>query len=337
MNPEDQTPLQPSSIPQQPDIVPVTEVPKPKSNSLIITLSVSLIVMGGVVVFLAYQNWQLQKQISSLQVTPSPTPTATTDPTADWKLFTSHSLNYSLRYPNDSKYKYLDCSMVQNINTDYDFILADGNSGCEGQGEGWIFQIVKYGDNRAGFKCEGNDESWKTISSTTKVDNMLATKCDHDFVGERLYPGPDGYSDIFIADKNILIHLSDKKYLELFNQILSTFKFVENNSGVVTKKIGYIKSIDSSKLTMDYIEWKNDPSVPNGFKIENTDQSLTNLDLSPQVSVSIISNVHQLENDSPTLQEFINLINQNENLKLSPFNIEIQNGKVSKIGEQYVP
>lgn len=54
--------------------------------------------------YLAYQNMQLQKQITLLQNAPSPPisiipPTPTTNPTTDWNIYTDNILKFSFKYP----------------------------------------------------------------------------------------------------------------------------------------------------------------------------------------------------------------------------------------------
>ena len=94
-------PLTPAQV-QTPPISNPVPVEKPKNNSVLIILSLFLVILVGLVAFLGYQNYQLQKQISLL-TTPTPTASAialaTADPTANWNTFTTDL--FSLKYPND--------------------------------------------------------------------------------------------------------------------------------------------------------------------------------------------------------------------------------------------
>ena len=83
--------------------IPVTEPPKPKDNHWITILSMALFVVASLSItgFLYYQNQQLKSMLASYQNTPSPTPTATTDPTANWKTYTNDAYKFSFKYPGD--------------------------------------------------------------------------------------------------------------------------------------------------------------------------------------------------------------------------------------------
>jgi len=50
-----------------------------------------------------FQIQKLSKELSQYQIQPSPTPTATPDPTADWKTYTNTVYRYSLKHPQNWK------------------------------------------------------------------------------------------------------------------------------------------------------------------------------------------------------------------------------------------
>lgn len=84
--------------------------------------------------YLSYRNMQLTKQIAELsKPTPSPTPTITTDPTADWKTYTNTQYGFSFQYP----------SHWQDNQSDALFSLSDQS----GHGlSGWIVEVLTGGD-----------------------------------------------------------------------------------------------------------------------------------------------------------------------------------------------
>ena len=95
-------------IPQSPTIQPSNH-----SSSSVTVISVALFILLslGVIAFLYYQNQQLKSmlakyQSTNQQINQSPTPTATADPTVNWKTYTFSS-TISLKIPteiNDLKY-----------------------------------------------------------------------------------------------------------------------------------------------------------------------------------------------------------------------------------------
>lgn len=72
-----------------------------KDNHWITILAMALFVLGSLatVAFLYYQNQRLKSMLASYQSQPSPSPTATADPTADWKTYTNTKFGYSIKYP----------------------------------------------------------------------------------------------------------------------------------------------------------------------------------------------------------------------------------------------
>lgn len=338
MNPENQN--VPPSTPQQTPPAPTTEVHKPKHNSIIFLLSFSLIVFVGIASFLAYQNWQLQKKVGLLQPTNSPIPTTTPDPTADWETYTNTTYGFSFKYPKilsgteaGVAAPYTGISKDIQSFSDPSTILPNSDASFDG----FSLYVVtdplaaNFEDYLSKEKAAMDDSPMPFMAGATRenFENGVSYTKDH----MSYYYLPSENNEIIVVFAYVQ---QNSLFKTTFKEILSTFKFTEDKN-IITKKIGYIKLIDNSKLAIDYIDWKNDPSAPNRFKIENPDQSLTTLNLSSNVQVSIISNVHGLTNNSPTLQEFINLINQNEGLKTAPYNIDVENGKIIKISEQYVP
>jgi hypothetical protein len=83
---------------------PTPVVPQPpKDNHWITIVSMTLFVLMslGVIVFLYYQNQQLKSMLATYQTQPSPIPTATADPIANWKTFTNTKYSYSFKYPTN--------------------------------------------------------------------------------------------------------------------------------------------------------------------------------------------------------------------------------------------
>lgn len=95
-------------IPQNPiqepvsNPTPVSE-PKAKDYKLIAVGLVVILILLSSTIYLGYQNYQLRKQIAQIQtsLSPSPTPTATTDPTANWKTYEDKENNFSIDYPSN--------------------------------------------------------------------------------------------------------------------------------------------------------------------------------------------------------------------------------------------
>lgn len=94
--------------PQTPEVpvVPVAEPPK-KDSHWITILAMALFVLAslGITAFLYYQNQQLKSMLATYQSQASPTPTATSDPTAGWETHTNTKYNYEFKCPPTSTHK----------------------------------------------------------------------------------------------------------------------------------------------------------------------------------------------------------------------------------------
>lgn len=115
MDPENQSPIPNTPQPIQPSVpeilptginveqAPVAnETPKPKNNSIILLAVFLVLVSLGSLGFWAYKNYFASSPVALPQPTAQVVvPTATPDPTANWKTYTNSVYNYSVKYPSD--------------------------------------------------------------------------------------------------------------------------------------------------------------------------------------------------------------------------------------------
>ncbi|HKB88714.1 MAG TPA: hypothetical protein VKC53_03640 [Patescibacteria group bacterium] len=101
-------PQEPNVPEVQPEFSQSTNSPVNKSTSnpngiTIASMALFVLMSLGVIVFLYYQNQQLKNMLAGYQ-TPvaSPTPVATTDPTANWKTYIDSKKTFSFQYPDTS-------------------------------------------------------------------------------------------------------------------------------------------------------------------------------------------------------------------------------------------
>lgn len=112
------------------------------------------------------------------------------------------------------------------------------------------------------------------------------------------------------------------------------------------KKIGYIKSItpnyDTYQLKIDYIDFVQDSSAPNGFRIENPSTEITSLPVEQNPTIIMQTFSHLPDgnfnfNQLITFSQFLDSFNSGSSTKGVPYWVEMQNGTVTKITEQYIP
>lgn len=195
--------FQPSSSPKQ-------------SNNILIIVSVAAIALllgiGGTYLVL---NSKVQKQI---QPTPVPTKTQispTLDETANWKTYTNTKLNFSVRYPETWVFK--------ESSAGSDFAPSE-NLLSVSQSEIFspIFIFVKSVDN-FDLSTQTLDQyqekaitvggiNTKRVSGITKQGGQAARR----FTGVKMKNNGKTYGIITVGDS----------YIDIFDQILSTFKFL---------------------------------------------------------------------------------------------------------------
>ena len=90
------------AVPQtSPDVPPAPRI----KNSLLVIMAVALLFATSLAGLFYFQIQKLSKQLSKYQIQASPTPTATTDPTANWKTYTNTLYKFSHKYPPQAETK----------------------------------------------------------------------------------------------------------------------------------------------------------------------------------------------------------------------------------------
>lgn len=211
----------------------MTETQTNKFIAFMSILSVLLLLASG---FLAYQNLQLQKQISQLSVQPSPSPTPfpetpSADPTADWKTYTNAQFNYSFKYPSEADLKELRNDEKKNIvNLTIPNISRPSNNEAIGlfaaSLESKTFE--QYISEKAnpqiigGFAITKKPKIYKTnkISGYLYEEKSFASNQEY-----RIIVFPLKYNNYFEI-RYPLIKETENATQIFVDQILSTFKFI---------------------------------------------------------------------------------------------------------------
>ena len=227
--------------------VPVVTTPQameqPKqSNFLTILLSVLLVISVSIAAFFAYQTQKLVAELrimnDEVQITPAATtePVATesseVDPTANWKTYTNTKSGFEFKYPTDwDTYQPVVEGGVLRLyvapkNTINEISDMYGRGGGFGGGKFFTFTISEV-EEIPNYK---SDEYEKITSNSFMLSSLKTIR----YFKEALQsmPGFDAGDKtetvVFQKDgKNYLISLIDYQYKTVFDQILSTFKFLE--------------------------------------------------------------------------------------------------------------
>lgn len=267
--PQPQGPAFPSMAPVQPELEK-KEVPIPKRRSpfIFILFLLFLIALAGA----GYYGFMYYKEVSKPSPTPTtePTPVATTDPTADWKIYINPSWKISFKYPQtwtdlklegSESYVSKDSSNIINLTINKGIYYNDkpldpyssAFSASIGQKVGEENEKIKIAD----LEIDGRD------AVVVSMDYLQSTQ------------EPPSYSYIYIIkDNNSLFILNfwsqdgdksktnimDQK--ETFDQILSTFKFIDKETDTSNwKTYTNTKYKYSFKYPTLFIKQITDPSA----------------------------------------------------------------------------
>lgn len=210
--------------------------PQPKPNYLkIIIVSVLIIITLSLIIYLFFQNQKLQKQVLNPSVSPTiqvPSPAIPPDETAGWKSFTSNNLGISFKYPPEYK------NPEENIN--YISLISPLNPEPK---KGYELQNGELKLEVYVSKAEPNETLDELINKKKEQSNSLGVDTEIINEEEILIGGIRAVKQAWKgngAGQTILLINNNKEFGIIkypavttrdgeFDQILSTFKFVDNN------------------------------------------------------------------------------------------------------------
>lgn len=273
--------------------------PQPRRFPLLPSLLVLLLgISSG---FLGYQNWQLQKEISSLSSLPPSSPTL--NPTTNWQTYTDKQKSFSFQYPQDWT---TDDEQLLGSRKEIDFIYNRTTV--------LALSIIANYNNATGKPFKSLEEY--IGQRITKARNITTGNLNGKLItdtGEEGHVIPYQEAILFSPNNtNILSLYYQAAYYEnpqadeILNQILSTFQFLEQTANWKTY------TNDSYKITFqyppnlemeinqvysrNYIEFIFDKNSPNPFTIKASTKYPANqtkylIDTGPYGSRNIGDNV----------------------------------------------
>lgn len=197
-----------------PEQQPTTE--RPKGNPVVALMVIVMVLLLGAVGFLGYQNYLLQQKINKM-VQPTSTPSATPDPTADWKTYTNNALGVSLKSPFGEP--------LETINSFQDY--KNGAMTLTGK---FIFDVsnLKVCEGSAPYQtmCIVPGKNWSQSKDVESI--VLATKeAVSFFVSEPTANLVIHVIQIQQPKIELALAVDGVGQEEKFDLILSTFKFTE--------------------------------------------------------------------------------------------------------------
>ncbi len=225
---------------EQPGQTDVSNPPTPKSNKKsLILVGVAVLLVAGVVGG-GYFLWS-RSQNQTIQSSPTPSAESTLDSTADWKTYTDDKRGFLLKYPTD--FIISECKNGFHL-----FELSSkfkSSEFCETPPIGAISLDYSKSQLTTGFE---KSEEYKVTETSITIDGIKAQKQ----VVEKLKdaPGPDYAVYVLFSNKDYFynITLRDQYAEDIYNQILSTFKFVDESPSTTTQVKG--ASLNEIKYTL---------------------------------------------------------------------------------------
>lgn len=190
-------------------ITPETPVVPVKNNKVILkivaALALVLLGTGGV---LAYQKFSTPKPVA----VSSPTPTANPDPTADWETYADTNAEFSFRYPTNWQQS-TDVGLLNDPTNSYILSIASEKT----------TQTLQQYMNK---KCIVSGTNFCSDSKTGAISSSIQynhPKSQYDSLDTLVLNNGKIYT-ISLASRNPN-RSADTQTINIYNQILSTFKF----------------------------------------------------------------------------------------------------------------
>ena len=207
---------------QQPVTQPVSSSPSSnKTKYILLSVFILLIIflVGGGAYYLGVVKQKSTIQINNNPVTvstkPSPAPTQTTEPTANWKTYTGAT--FVLKYPTE----------FSAITTGTTLNIKDSTEAFD--------LVVNTEPTNLDLNSYVNQKSWcMSIKSTSGKQYQVDLENSLRF--DKTPCGQVGSTDIYIVHKGSAYHFSIAtqanydSFVPILNQILSTFKFTDQTS-----------------------------------------------------------------------------------------------------------
>ncbi|MDP3998878.1 MAG: hypothetical protein Q8P89_04670 [bacterium] len=240
---KNQTPLpeSPSVQTQQPPEQPSVNPPCCSKAFLIVAIGILVVILGSGGFFLAIKGFQtnLPSVFPPITSKPTPLPSITSategDPTANWKMYFLQS-NFEVKYPpNWDFYKLMENNITfgpRKLVAANRERLDNPDTGALIGGKAWPVEVKPltgnsyfYSSNEVSFVSDGQK---KVISEEVIINGIKAVSYIIVFNYDAPYISKGDIIEVVVARKGAKtysITLSDQKYKDIFDQILSTFKF----------------------------------------------------------------------------------------------------------------
>lgn len=207
--------------------IPVKIDEKPKKNSgLTLILSFTTIIATLIAGFFYFQNMQLRNELLKNLPSLTPTPVATPDETANWKIYKDEIAGFEIKYPQDWTFKINQKTTTDETDSENIYFGNISFLGPEGQ-----IDLV-FGNGFGGGPCNVNEGPSAKIEKIT-IGSYNVPLCNYSRNSKIYYGSPYGDAggpNIDNTSYNFTFSYPEesKESNAFIQKILSTFKFNES-------------------------------------------------------------------------------------------------------------
>jgi len=213
--------IQPQKSPSDLPVIKPTEEEKPK-NKLVPFLVFLFIAALGVAGYFGWQNYQLKLEKEVVNVQPEPSLVVEIDETANWEAYSNKKYGFSFKYPNSWKVEESDTTSFNDNN--WLFITLAKEE---------YYQPIPKGKPHIKISVEEsiNKDHFSIYKNTTVIDNMTVAGRTAEIRQHNVSSINEYYVLFTTGDKTFQYtserHSEDSNQLKILNQVLSTFKFMD--------------------------------------------------------------------------------------------------------------
>lgn len=198
----------------------------PKPNILFIVL-LGVIIIGGILI------WQFWPESATPTPTVSPSPTPVVDETADWQTYSNGDYKFEMKYPENWKADKCSKTVVFGPKETIEKLVSNG---CAvGSAKELIFTInfrtkQQYEEIIVPFRK--TDENKNVVLDKISVGGLEVSHYISNYIKDASmgFKTGDIITDVLVPVKDgyLEITLLDNQYIDIYNKIIGSFKFLIN-------------------------------------------------------------------------------------------------------------
>ena len=231
-------------------------VATPKINWLLFSFVGIVVLIFGVAIGLMIGKYIYTKPTPTPIISASPTSTPIADPTANWKTYTNTKFGYSIKYP----------LILTPLETTADIYLHQ--IAFESPEKAYLSGVIVEVRNLTNLADEVSYRTWRIVGHIAdKLDSEIPISI-FGLSGKRLNytSGQKQFSTIIIPYQKLVYSIEAES--NLLDQILSTFKFVDQNQTYTCPQTAWVNCMpgpnapQNPQCSTDYYSWakKNCPN-----------------------------------------------------------------------------